>query len=540
MARAFTRQLGEQPGVELAPLQDRTGNNVLGTWDQSVAVVGKFNRGRIDKPFVVNPSNFLSRLGQPSPITATSQLSEAQSHAYEALRNGARYVLAHRLVTSAATLSFATFESAATSTFAASATATGVTFSVKHLNCHNDGIRLSVHADVKKDSTGTPIANDVITVRVLDSADVLLHEIRGSLTEGAVDEFGNSVYLPDVSESITDLLEWTIPTGQTIDTTHDAYGRDASGNLKWTTSAVLTCFVEGGTAYTTTEYDLAVQRLRNAEIDYGYILGGGTRAIALITRLADLAFETNRQFLLDVPSDYSVAQAISFVESLGFSTVGRDHYPQIYYAPFKSLDILNGNIVAWGTSGAQAGFRCAKNAVTNAYGLSAKHQPIAGVRGNVGRTGYRQLAAHTNLTEQDLSDLADARIIPVVYSNYADGSFYAFTDAITAANTKLAWRKLVTVAEMSSYVDEVVARYSRQLLMIDTKTGIQRLTDFLDSFFSNCYASDWLVDSDDPNVKPYEFVIRRSPLRPASTLEVEYWLHYNGLVRQIKIQQVLV
>jgi len=539
--RAFSRALGEQPGIELAALDDRSGQLTLGDWDQTAAVIGRFNRGRIDAPFVVNASNFVDALGKASPVTATSVLVEAHSHVYEALSKGARRVLVVRLAPAAAAISYAAATIGATTTFAASATVPGgTTFTIKHLGCHNDGIRLAVHADEVKVG-GVAQTTEIIKVRLQDSDGKTLYEVRGSLTEGAQDESGQSIYLPDVSAMVAgDMIEWTIPAGGSVDPTDDCYGRDANGREKWVTSAVLSCFSEGGTTYATADYDRCVNLLVNASEDFGYIMGGGTRNTTLLLKLADAAYETNRQFIFDVPGEFTATQAIAFVDSLGFNVVGRDHYPQAYWAPFKSYDPLTGSVWAWGTSAAQVGYRCAKNRNVNAYGMSPKHEPIAGARGNVGRRDYRPLPSGRSLTEQDLSDLAESRIIPVIFQNYASGSFYAFSDAITQADSATSYRKLVPVAEMITWLDEVIVRYGREILMMSRSAGERRMKDFLLDLFTKAQASEWLVDDSDIGIPAFGFEVEIDPLRRAYGLRVNYWLHFNGLIRQIRVRPVIV
>lgn len=532
--RAFTRQLGQQPGVQLNPVKDRTQSSTLGVFDQTAALVGRFTRGRIDRPFRVDRSTLRTLLGKPASI-GLSLLNEAYSHASEALQRGARELIVSRLSVPGAALSWATFTSASTSTFAVSASApVAGTFGVKHLGCHNDGIIVKVHADTKLVS-GSPVAADVVTVKILDADGVELFTVKGSLTAGSVDEFNQSNYLPDKSAELTDMLDWTIIGGATIGTTHDGYGKDASGNDKWATSTVLVTFAEGGTGYVATDYDRSVTALRNSQEDFGYIMGGGTRAVSLITKLADLAYDTNRQFVFDVPGDLTVSGAIAFIQSLGFGTAGRDHYPQAYFAPLKSMDPANGNRVIWGTSAAQVGYRCARNAQTNAYGLAPKNTPIAGLNGNLGRAQVTQLLA---LSEQDLSDLAAAKINPVIYQRFSAGGIYAFSDSLTCANVAISYRKLVTVAEMSSHIDEAVARFGRECLQLPMETAIARMNDFLERYFGYCQASGWLVDSDE--IPAFEFNVQRNAQQPADRMDVGYWLHFDGVNRQVFIQQTIV
>lgn len=537
MARAFTRQLGSQPGIQLHPIKDRTVGATLGVFDQTAALIGRFTRGRIDKPFRVNRGTLRGALGKPVSI-ALSGLNEAYVHAYEALQNGAREIVIQRLITSAAAISWAIFTSAATSTFAVASTVTGSpTFAVKHLGCHNDGITVKVHADTLLSVSGALTANPLVTVKIVDAEGIELFVVKGSLTVGSTDEFGMSNYIEDVSAGMTDLLAWTVPTAQAISPTHDGYGRDSTGADKWATSSSLATFSEGGTGYIGTDYDTAATALRNAQEDFGYIMGGGTRAVLLITKLADLAYDTNRQFVFDIGGDLTVLAAITFIQSLGFGTLGKDHYPQAYWAPLKSLDQFNGNRVILGTSGAQVGFRCARNANTNAYGLAPKNQPIAGINGNLGRAQVTQLLA---LSDQDLSDLADAKINPVIFQMFSGGSIFAFSDSLTCANTKLSYRKLITVAEMSAHLDESVVRFGRECLQLPMAVCIQRMTDYLEKLFGYAYASGWLVDSTDKSVSPYAYQVVRDSVSPADVLRVDYWLHYDGVVRQIHVQQSIV
>lgn len=535
MARQFSRQLGSQPGIQLNPVQDRTQSSVLGVFDQTAALVGRFTRGRIDRPFKVNRSNLYRMLGKPQSV-ALSGLNEALVHAYEALQRGARELVISRLSVAGSTVSWVTFASGSSSTFGVSLTApTTGTLGIKHLGCHNDGIKVMVHADAKT-VEGAPAANDVVTVKVLDADGAELLVAKGSLNPASVDEFNQSNYLPDVAAAISDLFEWTI-IGASIGTTHDGYGKDSSGKDKWATSTLLTAYDEDGTSFLSADYDRSVNALRDCDADFGYIMGGGTRAVALITKLADLAYDTNRQFVFDVPGDFTVSAAITFVQSLGFGTAGRDHYPQVYYAPIKSRDPANGNVTVFGTSGAQVGYRCARNALTNAYGLAPKNQPIAGRNGNLGRANVSRLLS---LTEQDLSDLAAAKINVVWWTYFDDGGLWNFTDSLTCAATAQSYRKLVTVAEMSTHIDEAVVRFGRSCLQLPMADAIKRMEAFLERFFGYCLSSGWLIDDGNPEIPPFQYTVQRNAQNPADRMDVAYWLHYDGVARQIFVQQTIV
>ena len=113
MPNLFVRQIGEQSGIQLNPTVDRT-DGIAGIGDQTAAIVGSFNRGRIDKPFWVDSQTLRAKLGAPVSI-AKSLLNEAYLHVFEALQNGAQQVLVSRLVRESATNAYVVIQVDATS-----------------------------------------------------------------------------------------------------------------------------------------------------------------------------------------------------------------------------------------------------------------------------------------------------------------------------------------------------------------------------------------------------------------------------------------
>jgi hypothetical protein len=543
MQTPFVRQLGDQVGVQLNPVRDISGQGTLGDWDRTVALVGRFTRGPIDRAFRVDPYNVELSVGV-SPSIAVSALAEGHSQMVEALRNGARGAVVSRLVPAAAVNSHAVFLSAATSTFTVSATApvAAFTFGVQHLGCHNDGIQVWVHADELL-VAGLPVSNNEVTVKVMDANGYELHRVKGSLDSTAVNEYGETYYLPDLSvRQNGGMLVWTVATGATIGTTHDGYGKDSTGADKWAKSGVKLTFAEGGTTYAGSDITAAVNRLRSSDLDFGYIISGGTSSVQMLTELEQLAYDTNRQLLFDVSGDLTPTAAVAFVDSLGFNQLGRDHYPQAYYAPLKSLDRRTNSLLVWGTAGAQAGLRCAQNGRVNAYGLAPKHQPIAGINGALGRAQCEMTAGWKALLNKEAakSELAAGHVNLVGFESFASGGSFAFLDVLTVARTKLAYRKLTSVAEMSSYIDEQVVRFGRECLRLSMTVGIGRMEAFLERFFGYAKATGWLVDDEANGVAAYAYTVTRSAVDPASQIHVNYWLRYDGVIRQIHVQQTIV
>lgn len=539
MTRAFTRQLGSQPGIQLNPVKDGSFGLSNGNFDQVFGIIGRFRRGPIHRAFMVDKSTFKKSLG-PAESLSINALNEAQVQIKEALDAGAYRALVMRLSVPGAAISWAVFTTGATSTFAVSAAApvAAYTLGIKHLACHNDGIKISVHA-AQKTTGGVPVANNVVSVRIQDAQGNELHYITGSLDSTALDDYGQSYYIGDVATRVAgDLVEIQALAGATIATTDDCYGRDASGLDKWATTGTtpLVVFTEGGTAYTNTEYDNAVVGLRDATEDYGYIISGGTTAVALLTKLNDLAYITNRQFIFDVPGNLAPSAAIAWVSALGIGTAGKDHYPQAYWAPIKGDDPLSGNNTLIGTGGVQVGYRCRRNSVTNSYGFAPKNFVIAGKDYVIPRT---RISQYYKPSEAELSDLADAHINPVGFEVYNGGGRYVFTDSLTMTASATSYRRLISVAEMSSTLDELVARFGKECLQLPMNEAIRRMKDYIERTFGRAESSGWLIPSADLNGKSFQYTVAPNAALPAERMDVNYWLQYPGTARAIFVQQTI-
>ncbi|MFM9662823.1 hypothetical protein, partial [Streptomyces scabiei] len=87
------------------------------------------------------------------------------------------------------------------------------------------GVMVEFRADERREG-GVNAANDVITLRLLEPNGEKLIEVTGSLNRDAVDDNGNSYYLPTVIEARTDRLEVMTGANAAIDPDSDAYGYD--------------------------------------------------------------------------------------------------------------------------------------------------------------------------------------------------------------------------------------------------------------------------------------------------------------------------
>lgn len=401
-------------------------------------------------------------------------------------------------------------------------------FWVMHHDCHNDGIKIQIHAE-RTPIGGAAVANKELTVRVLDSAGVVLHEIFGSLDPLAKDDYGQSMYLPDVAARVTDgaVEIGGISAGAQIDPASDAYGANTF------TSDLLICFEEGGTTYTSDDYTRCVEALRSTNLPFGYLVSGGTQSLDLLGKLIDLALDMNVPLKLDLSGTLSPAAAIAMAQSLNVDS----HLVQMFWAPLEANDPLNGVRAVWGTAGLNAGFSCGRNARVNAKGFAPKNFPVAGKEWPVNRTGIKQLYTPS---EQELSDLAKSQINPVIYQNFNGGGRYVYTDSLTAAKTRVSYKKLASVAEMSVTIDDWVTLYANELLQLPMATFIRRMSAFLDTLLQGAQASDWLKPATNlPGNAAFAYSVRPSEVRPADVVLIDYSVSYDGVARQVIVQQTL-
>lgn len=545
MTTAFVRQLGREPGVQLNPLRDDSEIPSSDNADQVFGIIMRAQRGRIDKPFKVDRGNVRRRLGKGEQIRV-SALNEAYVHVVEALNNGAYEAVVHRMVDADAAVKWATVTVDGTTgaiTYAVSATEPEAPYllAVQHLECYNDGIKIEYRADESKVS-GVTQANKVITLRIRDSEGSLLYEFTGSLNSLDLDDFGQSYYLPDMVAAQTDAV--VVKVGVTgaaavVATTSAAYGYDTNGAEKWSKSAVLECFEEGGLAYLAADYSAARLAMQNTPHDYAYLSSGGTQSTALLSQLAQLAFDTNKQLRFDIPGNLSPDAAIAFVEPLNFGASQTAHLLHAFWAPLKSDDPAGVNAKGHlGVATLNIAYSCARNAQVNAQGFAPKNYPIAGRNWPVQRAGIVQTY---NPSRQELNALAKAKINPVLFDTFTGGGRFVFTDSLTCALVDSSLKKLISVADMSTSIDEAVTRFGKDVLQLPMAIAKRRMQDFLTALFEAAEASGWLVPSSAAEMDgaAWRYEVQPNAQRPYDCLDARYWLRYDGTVRQIYVTQTL-
>jgi len=549
MSVAFVRQLGSESGIQLNPLRDDSNIPTPGRSDQRFAMILRSPRGRIDRPFIVNRHNARSLLGRPELIKQ-SALNLAAIHVLEALDNGAYEVIVQRVSTAQAQRKWLIAElgrdpasKALTGTVnwrvAATLPSTPYLLAIDHLQCHNDGLCAAIHAAEKHDG-GLAVANDYIRLRVSDADGQMLFEFSGSLNENAKDDDGRSAFLPDVVQAQTDAL--TVVMGgsdKAIEPTCEAWGWGHDGQPRWADSGLHCCFEEGPLTFSADDWRAARIKLQNSPHDYAYIASGGSQSPILLHELAQLAWESNRQLRFDVEGTLPVAAAIAFVQQLNLSSHKAAHLIHAFWSPIYSDDPARINPKGhFGVATLNIAYACGRNATTDANGFAPKNWPIAGKNWPIARSGMMQTQSPTS---QELSQLAQAKINPVLYQTYGSGGQYVFRDSLTLAPVDNSLKKLIAVVDMSTHLDEAVTRAGNELLQLPMDVAIRRMRDFLNDLFDRADTAGWLTPSFDPamNGRSFNFEVQADPTRPHDTLQVRYWLHFDGTLRQLFVTQTL-
>lgn len=547
MTTAFTRQLGAESGVQLNRLKDKSELPTQTISDRVFGVAMRATRGRIDRAFKVHEGNVKKKLGRAEPVRLNT-LNEAMVCVVEALSKGAYEAVVSRMVTPLAKIKWAvcnytpkTAEAPEVLTFttAEEAPEDNFLFAIKHLECFNDGIKIAFRAESNAVG-GEDQAVSVITVRVLDKDGAALHEFTGSLIPGALDDNGNSHWLPDVVANLSDGVELVAhANAPAITPDSAAYGENAAGLAKWATSDVLACFDEGGTAYTMEDYAAACKRLQYSPHNFAYISSAATQAPALFAQLCLLAFNTNRVLRVDIPGWMTPEQAVAFVEQINFTSQDEAHLIQLYWAPIKSLDPTGVNAKGYfGMATLNIAYACGRNAETDANGFAPKNYAIAGKDWPISRQGMTQTYEPDG---KELSMLAKAKINPVIFQEYSQGTFCVFFDSLTCAPVTNSLIMLQSVADMVTHTDEAVTRKAKELLQKPIEVAIKEMNDWFKTYYEGAFTAGWIKPSDEPEMKGQAAIwfVRPSNARPHDTIVMDYTARYDGTARVFHATQAV-
>lgn len=544
MASNFTRSLGHEPGVQLNPTIDNSeGFAVDAVEDQTFAAVARLPRGPIGRAFEVHKGNVLRTTGRPEPIRINA-LNDAHTQLVESLNKGAKRAVVSRLVGDDASNKWIIVKEPETKNgvyelvaeLAEEVPNSKFIFALKHHGCFNDGIRLSISAPMVTDNGGKAIDAQVMTLKVMDRTKTVLNEFSGSIDLNSVNDDGYPNNLQaQIANYFSDDYELVLSQDAFIPKNCAAYGKDENGIARVQVTEVLHPFSEGSVGnFTAQQYQAAVKQLKDTDSNFVYISSLGSKSTALCAALAQLAFDKNIQAMIDIPNHLTPKQAISWVNQLGLSS----HLLSLLWHPVECNDPsgVSGRVKI-GTSALRCALSCQRNATKNHLGFSAKQYAVAGIRFPIQRQGMKQLYKPD---DEELSDLAQAGITPVIFQTFLNSSKYVFADAITKAGKETSFLNLISSVEIITTLERDASRIAREfLLFMPMKEAIETSYRAISEHFDAAKDSGWLINSSELGGKPYELQIIPNPQRPNDVMMLSWRAHPEGCVRQVHITSTI-
>jgi hypothetical protein len=256
--------------------------------------------------------------------------------------------------------------------------------------------------------------------------------------------------------------------------------------------------------------------------------------VALLSLVASLGKEINKQFPFDVPGRLSPEAAAAFIQSIGASI--KELYGQAYWAPLKRDNPIAGGKAFFGTSGQQIGLRCARNAQVNAKGIAPRNRVIAGSDYGLAGTNITQTYEPGN---DDLELLAENQINPCIFKDYPSGAKYAWIDSLTGAQTTGA-SKLIAVAEMATFLDDKVAAFGQETSQKPMNDSITMMSRFLATLLPAIESAKWLNGTAELDGAGWQFQVKRNEAAPYDEMDAFYDVCYDGTNRVTRAQQTIV
>ena len=517
----YKRQLvGQQSGVQVNMPRDTVERLLPEIGNQSFAVCGVFSRGRIDKPFQVSASRLSQYLGKPQSMRKNAA-NETYVQIYEAFAHGAAAAIVSRIVSQQAVNRWlvAKLKDDQTATIEAQENLSGnYLFAIKIADCINDGVFVQIEQH-------DGIFNVIIREASLNSqgeekgdGDVL-YSFEGSLKSDALDDVGESHFIADVaSKYYGDWIEIDVNANATIPT-------------DFSYKTALKPFSDDG-ALQAQDYQKAAKALGNTSLPYRYIMSDSSNSV-LVTTLLEVAQKYNRIMMQEISGGLKPSAAISWKNAFNYDAQG-GMYCLWIWSPIKRKDpTQTSGVMQFGTVGQKIGYACMRNSVLNGFGLPALNQPIAGKQFYL--TG-NHIAQTYFADDAELAELAKARINPVSYVEFHDGSGFVWDDSLSGAK-KNGISRLENAVEVSQWVQDRFGKFARSLLQLPMNDAISKMTRFAEDELRAMQASNWLTPSAQLGGAAYSYVIEPSVRNPEDEMQVTINLAIDGVVRRIFVSQ---
>lgn len=326
--------VGQQSGVQVNMPVDRVERLLADEGDQSFAVVGRFQRGRIDKPFRVSASKLQRYLGNPRSMRASSA-NETYVQIYEAFQYGAAAAIVSRVSSSTAVNKWIVVKHGAENNIEVKeempqSSDTTWLVALKLADCINEGFYFTVAKGDTDDELSIVIREREKNSKGVDvNTGEVLYEFTGSTDAEAKDDSGVGYFLADVATKYYgDWLNIVVNDTAAKVLESDAFDKKA-------VSAVVQPYTDSGEPETV-NYQKAAQALGHTSLPFKYILSESSNT-SLVSALLDVGQKWNRIMFQEVSGNLSPEAAINWKDTFQYDAQG-GMYCMWIWSPIKRDD----------------------------------------------------------------------------------------------------------------------------------------------------------------------------------------------------------
>lgn len=389
-------------------------------------------------------------------------------------------------------------------------------------------VRMSLTAP----NQGTVRALDVgCVIEILDTSNRLMQRISGNLHPDAVNEFGESLFIGDIADTLNDAV--TVTAGNLTDTEIVQLWADyqAANEPVYASAAPVLAYDNGHgvvePSYSVDEKKAAIQQLADTKDYYGYLLSPYSGDYVLLDLLIKAAEQLNTPLVWEFhPDDVSPEQHNAQMQALGINS----DYAHQYYARYDGIDPF---YTGWNwqpVGGIQLAERCARNAIVATNGVENRHRVIAGVGFPI--NGRLRPRGGVPLNDAQLELLAQGRCNPVAEVRRNNATLRIFNDSLTCKITA-GPLSLIAVNDVGVAIDADLVAICNEFIHAPT-TDIPllrtRLREKLQAYKTG----------EDAPIVDFSLKVGRDPQRPYDRVLVSVEVVHVGTIRQIVVSRFAV
>jgi hypothetical protein len=544
----ITEILGAAPGIQWQGEKDNSQTPSTNAMNVGI-VVGRFKRGRTDKPFLVSASTIQKRLGYdptnfdymavqdvldlgvPSVWVQRVRAGVAETNVESGILDNYNPIEQHILVAESGVITLST-EADLTNKILK------ITFALRDIlddGCHLDVQFFSRSGAALTNGIPTSISDitAILTFKDRDTGEKL-YTLSGLLAAN-----GSIISLADAATDSEVFSSFTVSVvGENTDA--DAAGVAISsdaGNLPNTLGRNKVTLVVGAMAGANASVPASFYTQLTNTLIYGtlrpnYLALPLTDDLSLITAL--LLVVKKRNCILFGDIDPSLSLDSASVVSSGIEA--KDYRVRWYWNTTKSrprdATTIRGGKVFRPCIGVMLGYTLLRNANTNTAGIPPLDNPIAGYDFPL---PFKGLEARDDIffNQDTLDRLAalDVCINPVILHQGEDGARFIFGDLKTQYDDDNSALTIANSAEIAVYTNNIVIDIASRYLRKGTDTFIEFADRDCRERLDDCVTAGLLKPAENLGGKPYRLSITPREDRPFDAVDIHFAKRPVGAIR---------